>query len=53
MYGFKEMKETEFSNNFGRTIKERHFKITREKDPKKENQVYDFIHFNELDDSKK
>lgn len=52
-YGFKEMKETQFSNNFGRIIKERRFKITREKDPKKENQVYDFIHFDELDDSKK
>ena len=47
------MKETQFSNNFGRIIKERRFKITREKDPKKENQVYDFIHFDELDDSKK
>lgn len=53
MYGFKEMKETQFKNNCGRVIKERGFKITREKDPKKGNQVYDFIHFDELDNSKK
>ena len=52
-YSFKEMKETQFKNNCGRVIKEQHFKITREKENKKENQVYDFIHFDELDDSKK
>lgn len=52
-YGFKEIKETQFKNNCGRVIKERCFKVTREKDPKKENQVYDFIHFDELDNSKK
>lgn len=47
------MKNTQFKNNCGRIIKERGFKITREKDPKHENQVYDFIHFDELDNSKK
>ncbi len=47
------MKETQFKNNCGRVIKERGFKVTREKDSKKENQVYDFIHFDELDNSKK
>lgn len=47
------MKETIFKNNCGRVIKERSFKVTREKDPKKENHVYDFIHFDELDNSKK
>ncbi len=47
------MKETQFSNNFGRIIKEQRFKVTREKDPKHENKVYDFIHFDELDNSKK
>ena len=52
-YGFEEMKETQFKNNCGRFIKERGFKVTREKDPKHENQVYDFIHFYELDNSKK
>ena len=52
-YGFKEMKKTQFKNNCGRIIKERCFKISREKDSKKGNQVYDFIHFDELDNSKK
>lgn len=52
-YGFKEMKDTKFKNNFGRVIKERGFKVTREKDIKKGNLVYDFIHFDELDNSKK
>ncbi len=47
------MKETQFKNNCGRVIKERGFKVTREKDSKKENQVYGFIHFDELDNSKK
>lgn len=47
------MKETQFKNNCGRVIKERGFKVTREKDLKKENQVYDFIHFDELNNSKK
>lgn len=52
-YGFKEMKDTKFKNNLGRVIKERGFKVTREKDTKKGNLVYDFIHFDELDNSKK
>lgn len=47
------MKETQFKNNFGRVIKERGFKVTRTKDPELGNQVYDFIHFDELDNSKK
>lgn len=52
-YGFEEMKEPQFKNNCGRVIKERGFKITRERDPEHENKVYDFIHFDELDNSKK
>lgn len=52
-YGFKEMKETQFKYNCVRVIKERGFKITREKDTEHENKVCDFIHFDELDSSKK
>ena len=47
------MKKTKFKNNCGRVIKERGFKVTREKYTKKENLVYDFTHFDELEDFKK